>query len=430
MPNLPRMLRSIFFLASLWIHVGVSAQYLPEQLFLENRTYNSNIQTVQLYPRGEDMAFPIVKLNSGMTLELHFDDLSGDFQNFAYTFIHCDAYWRPSDLMKQEYLRGFELNYISQFALSINTRVPYIHYTLNFPNSDVSFTKSGNYLLVVYQNDDPEDLVLSRRFMVSEEMVGVEMDVHRGSRVDTRDTHHEVDFIIHKNSYEIQNPFTDLAVIVLQNQRWDNAIAGLTPQFINGTQLVYNYEDENVFTGGNEFRFFDTKDLYNALQRVARISTRDSIFQVYITNDFDRSYTRYSTYFDINGHRRIRNQRGEDPLIESDYAEVHFHLNYNEDLTHGDLYLFGALSDWQFLPSHKMQRDERGYSATLLLKQGYYNYTYLFLRDGTYNGETALIEGNYFETENDYYVLVYNRELGQRYDRLIGYQTGSSAPFR
>jgi hypothetical protein len=185
-----------------------------------------------------------------------------------------------------------------------------------------------------------------------------------------------------------------------------------------------------VFTGGNEFRFFDTKDLYNALQRVARISTRDSIFQVYITNDFDRSYTRYSTYFDINGHRRIRNQRGEDPLIESDYAEVHFHLNYNEDLTHGDLYLFGALSDWQFLPSHKMQRDERGYSATLLLKQGYYNYTYLFLRDGTYNGETALIEGNYFETENDYYVLVYNRELGQRYDRLIGYQTGSSAPFR
>lgn len=417
-----------FLIGVLWmVSAGLFAQNLPMNLFLENRTYAPSIQTVQLYPTGEDLAFPIIKLNSGMTLELHFDDLSGDFQNFAYTFIHCDAYWRPSDLMKQEYLRGFDVNYISDFALSINTRVPYIHYQLSFPNSDIQFTKSGNYLLIVYQNDDPEDLLLSRRFMISEEMVGIEMDVHRGTLVDTRDTHHEVDFIIHKNSYEIQNPFTDLAVIVLQNQRWDNAIVGLTPQFINGSQLVYNYEEENVFSGGNEFRFFDTKDLYNALQRVARISTRDSIFQVYITQDFDRSYTRYSTYFDINGHRRIRNQRGEDPLIESDYAEVHFRLNYNKDLPNGDLYLFGAFSDWQFLPSHKMMRDGSGYSASLFLKQGYYNYSYLYLPDGAYNGQSDLIEGNYYETENEYAVLVYNRELGQRYDRLIGYATDNSA---
>lgn len=393
-----------------------------EYLRYENYIYDSDIKTVQLNPFGDDQAPPIMRLNSGNQLYLNFDDLSAEFKNFSYTFIHCDAYWSPSDLMKQEYLTGFQTNYIEDYTFSLNTLVPYVHYELRFPNEDINFTKSGNYLLVVFQNDNPNDLILTRRFMVFEDIVGISAKVQRGTKVEYRDTKHEVDFTVNHFGYDIINPYNDLKIVLLQNWRWDNAISGLIPRFINGTSLEYNYEDENTFYGGNEYRFFDMKDLYNPLQRVARINTLDSIFHVYVVTDHDRSIARYSTYFDINGDRRIRNERAEFSEIEADYAWVHFRLNYPEQVSDGDIYLFGELSDWRFQPDFKMKYNasQYAYTATVLLKQGYYNYNYVFLKDGTYHGDPRKIEGSHFETENDYAILVYNREMGQRYDRLIG----------
>jgi hypothetical protein len=420
------------FAATSALQAGEPAEQYDAYLRYDNYVYHPDIHTVQLNPIGDDQAPPIMRLNAGNQLHLNFDDLSAEFKNFSYTFIHCDAYWSPSDLMKQEYLTGFQDNYIEEYTFSLNTLVPYVHYELRFPNEDVSFTKSGNYLLVVFQNDDPNDLILTRRFMVFEDVVGISAVVQRGTKVEYRDNKHEIDFTVNHFGYDIIDPYRDLKIVLLQNWRWDNAISGLIPRFINGTTLEYNYEEENTFYAGNEFRFFDIKDLFNPLQRVARINTLDSIFHVWIVTDHDRSFARYSTYFDINGDRRIRNERAEFNEIESDYAWVHFRLNYPEQLRDGDIYLFGELSDWRFQPEFKMKYDANQYAYTtkVLLKQGYYNYNYVYLQDGTFHGEQRKIEGSHFETENDYAILVYNREMGQRYDRLIGLSQVNSTDIR
>jgi hypothetical protein len=54
------------------------------------------------------------------------------------------------------------------------------------------------------------------------------------------------------------------------------------------------------------------------------------------------------------------------------------------------------------------------------MKQGYYNYEYAFLKDGTTDGTASYFEGSHYETENDYMILIYYRNPQDRYDRLMG----------
>lgn len=418
--ELPLTFRLIILFVALAPPFVLQAQY-ENFVRYEDYTYVQNIRTVQLYPAVDDLKPAIIPLNEGMNLKLSFDDLDSDFKNYSYTFIHCDAYWRQSNIQKQEYLVGFTDNYIQNYRFSINTLTPFVHYSLEFPNRDVRFSKSGNYLLVVYQNDDPNDVVITRRFMLYEQIVAIGGDVKRATSAEYRDTHHEIDFFINHANYAIQDPFRDLKVVIQQNRRWDNAIYGIQPRFIRGNQLDYDYELENLFVAGNEFRYFDTKDLNLLLQRVAKIEYTDA-WQVYVDNDNPRTFAKYSFYDDVNGLRVIRNQRGRDNDLEADYAWVHFRLRMPEPEENGNIYLFGQMSDWNIRPEFQMHYnyEQFAYEGKVFLKQGYYNYAYLLLKDGEYTGDISHVEGTRFETENDYAVYVYNMELGQRYDRLIG----------
>jgi hypothetical protein len=60
------------------------------------------------------------------------------------------------------------------------------------------------------------------------------------------------------------------------------------------------------------------------------------------------------------------------------------------------------------------------YEAIVKLKQGYYSYQYLMVDE---NGKTSFVptEGNFYQTQNQYQVLVYYRSRTDRSDRLIGY---------
>ena len=127
---------------------------------------------------------------------------------------------------------------------------------------------------------------------------------------------------------------------------------------------------------------------------------------------------------DLNGNRSIESENSNNHSTESDYVWVHFTLPYDFPLVNGNLYLMGALTDWQFTEDAKMTYnfEKKVYEGTLYLKQGYYNYMYVFLEDGQKAGDATLIEGNHFETENDYSVYVYHRQEGSKYDELIGIQ--------
>lgn len=401
--------------------------YQGGELRYEDHVYKDGIKTVKFHPVGSNMGFPIIKLFTGETLELSFDDLFEDYVDYSYTVVHCNADWTPSGLLKQEYISNFQEYFLQNFEYSVNALIPYTNYRLTIPNENMRLTKSGNYVLIIYDSNNPDDLLITRRFMVYEDRVNVGGEVKRATQVELMNTHQEVDFVINHSGYNIPNPFTDLKVTLMQNQRWDNAITQLKPQFLQNSQLLYQYDRENNFPGINEFRFFDIKNLQSLTINVRKID-RDSVYTAYLAEESNREIGKYVVYFDINGQFVVRRLDADNSEFQSDYAYVDFLLSYPAPLETGDVYIFGKFTDWKLLPEYRMKYDyKRGaYRLRALLKQGYYNFMYATKQDGEQSINLSKIEGSHWETENEYQILVYHREVGQRFDKLVGYGQLSS----
>ncbi|MCR9155383.1 MAG: DUF5103 domain-containing protein [Bacteroidetes bacterium] len=425
-------LKALLFCSALLLISGQNLEGQTDRYYdggplkYDDHIYQAGIRTVRLVPVGNDLAMPVIALNSGAILELSFDDLYEEFTNLSYSIYHCNADWTPSDLMRNDYLTNFSDDYIQDFEYSINAFIPYTHYRLSIPNNNVGLKISGNYVIAVYRDNDPNDLVLSRRFMVYEEIVNVGGRVKRPTRVEKIDTHQELDFTISHGSYPIPNPFTDLKVTLLKNQRWDMAITDLKPQFLQNGQLIYQYDDENTFESFNEWRNFDIKNLLSLSLNVRQIR-QDTFFKVYLRKDPSRAVERYSTQFDINGQNRVRRLDAANSDSEADYALVDFYLDYPNKIE-SDVYLFGEFSDWKMRDEYKLYWDEqrKAYRCQSLLKQGFYNYAFAVNQSGKDYADLSFFEGSHWQTENDYQILVYNREIGSRYDRLVGFATFNS----
>lgn len=396
--------------------------YLEGDLLYEDHIYKAGIRTVKFHPQNEPRDLPIIKLNSGQRLTLSFDDLFEDFMDLSYTVIHCNSDWTPSSILPQEYITSFQDLYVSNYEYSINALIPYTNYNLTLPNKDMQFLKSGNYLLKVYMSDNPDDLVLTKRFMVYEGFVNIGGQVKRPTMVDYIDEYQEVDFTVSHPDYQIQNPFQDVSVHLLKNHRFDNAITDLKPQFLQNNQLIYQYDKENLFKGGNEYRFFDTKNLQSLTLNIRKID-RDSVFTVYLKKDQARTVDNYAVNFDINGQFVIRRLDASNSESAADYAYIDFLLEASPPFQESDVYLFGRFTDWKLTPEYKLKYDyaRNAYHTRVLLKQGYYNFQYALYDAKNQEANLTPIEGSHWETENTYQILVYHRQVGIRYDRLVGF---------
>ncbi len=396
--------------------------YTPDYLRYGDYVNKDNIRTVLLNKKGWEFSPPMIKLESGEKLVLSFDDLDADHKSYYYTIIHCDAKWRLSDLRPDQYIAGFYDDRIYEFSHSFNTQVRYTNYRLEFPNENMRPKIPGNYILKVFLDNDRENLVLTRKFMVYEQKVTVSGSVRLATRVSLRDFKQELNFSINTHQYRIDDPYRDVTVIIKQNGRWDNVIHELQPRTVSNNILRYHYESEILFDGGNEFRYFDTKSLKHSTAMIDDIVYQPAYREVFLRKDFSRRNKRYIFEHDINGRFYIQNEYGYNPHLESDYAMVHFNLSMAAPLAHGNVYLAGELTDWNYTESNRMEYnyEEKAYQISLLLKQGYYNYVYMFLEDGHDRADITMIEGNHSDTENGYTILVYHRRPGTFFDRLIG----------
>lgn len=396
--------------------------YGDNSIRYEDYVYKKNIKTVELRDESFILTKAILALGSEEKLKLSFDDLDADLKNFSYTIIHCNANWQPSDLMPNEYIDGFLDNSINDYRYSFNTLQKYTHYNVTFPNSTLRITKSGNYILKVYQDNDPENLVITRRFLVFQNKIMIESNVRAASIIEDRLFKHEIDFKINYTGYQINNPYGDLKIVLTQNGRWDNAKTDLKPIFVKDNELVYDYDEQNVFAGGNEFRFFDIKSIRYHSERIYKV-TKDSLGNhVELYTDEKRTFKRYYSQPDMNGDFLIKIQEGRDSEVEADYCYVKFFLPYDVPFTDGNLYVFGAFNGWKCNTENLLHYNAKrfGYECTLYLKQGYYNYEYVFLKDGEVAADETIIEGMHYDTENDYSIYVYHRQPGTFYDQLIG----------
>lgn len=423
--DLIKRLYLICFLAGSSSLLAQEDDYVNDnQLRYEDYTYKKSIKTVQLYESTWEFAQPIIEFNTAQQLMLSFDELDSDRKIYSMTVVHCDNKWQPSDLMISEYLSGFfDLNFVN-FNFSVNVLQKYIHYSILFPTSNMTFTKSGNYVVYVYENGDKSKLVLSRRFMVFENKVTVMATCKQAMGNDDQYAKQHIDFNIINSSYDITNPFTDLKVVVTQNARWDNAAYGLKPTYATPGQLTYSLDDITTFNGGSEFRYFDTRSLRTYTERIKNIY-KDSTnkYHVDLLTDENRALKNYIFYNDINGSFLIKNlDMSTNQDVEADYVWINFFIPFDNAFTDGNLYVLGKLTNWKLDKANRMTYNytRLGYECNLYVKQGYYNYIFAYLKDKTKAGDETLTEGNHWETENDYTIYVYHRQRGTYYDQLIG----------
>lgn len=394
--------------------------YSPSLRFSDT-VYREGITSVQLYPADDKLGAPITDLNGGIPLELHFDLLGNEMADFSYRIIHCDAGWRPTDLEPNEYLEGFSFQRISEVEYSFNTKTDFVHYTFSFPDDMIKPRISGNYLILVYEDDDEQNLVLSRRLVVYENLVSIQPRVSASTVIPHRLTHQEVDFIIVHKSYPIRFADRDLHITLLQNLDWSRSINDLKPRFIKTDELDFDYMAVNEFEAGNEYRDFDTKSADYLSMEVEQIIWNGPENVVFLKGDLSQNEKSYTTRGDINGKFYIRNDRTDDADLEADYHKTIFRLGGPEK-TGLEVYITGQFSNWKCLPEYKMAWDAtcQCYYLECYFKQGFYNYRYETINPFDKTPTVLTYEGSYFQTENNYLIIAYNYDLAGGYDRVIG----------
>ncbi|MEO2059330.1 MAG: DUF5103 domain-containing protein [Mesonia sp.] len=382
------------------------------------------IRTVQFQGNSQFSGTPIIAL--GETLSISFDDLIGDEADYYYTIEHYDFNWQPSNLAKNEYMEGFDNMRILNYQNSFNTLQIYSHYTLNIPNRNTRRLKvSGNYMLKIF-NDDKE-LVFSRKFMVYEDIALVKAEIKRSRNLKFIDTKQVVYFSVDGSDQIIfRNPDQNLKTLIIQNNNLQTSIYNLKPQYSLGNELVYRYDQEASFWGGNEYLEFDNKDVRAATMNIRSIELKD-IYNTYLFTNKNRSYDPYTYDPDINGQFRVNTIQGEDPTIEAEYSWVHFSLANYEKLKGGEIHIYGNFNNFNLDESTKLTYNSKRdvFEGKRLFKQGFYNYKYVLLMpDGSI--DEGFNSGNFDETENQYTILAYYREVGGRYDRIVGVGSANS----
>ncbi len=468
-----------------------------ENLRYEDHVYLDYVHSVKFHLDGLFLSMPILDLGGGSTpLALSFDALGEDNHSFVYSVEHCNANWTPSTLSEVEYIDGFNEEQIDFYEYSFKVKTAYTHYYFYLPNEDLRLTKSGNYLLKIYENDDEKRLAITRRFMVVETAVGIIPDVVRPSMVSKSNTHQEIDFRLTHKGFEIRNPRQELSVTVMQNGRWDNALTDLKPLFSRPDEQIYDYQDKIVFPSGKEFRYLDLRGIKYSAPGIQTIVLTDRGYEVTLEQEEKRAYQPYFEWNDINGNfiiensdergriqagrlsanesiarlnndeereyaqrestatsqeeririrderRRLLQQRRQDETqrledlygdtendfeegihnLQSEYASVLIQLYSPTEKSNKDLYIFGGLSDWQLKPEFKLIYNPlvSAYVGKVTLKQGYYDYMYAAVPKGSSKPDFEDTEGDWYETTNNYTILVYYRRFGGRYDALIG----------
>lgn len=412
------MRKVIFFFT-----VIINTLSMVAQTVVTDSVYSPNIKTVILGKQGVEMSLPIIQLGSNERLMLCFDELGDNSNYYRYRIDHCTHDWQISDISASDYMNGFEDGAIDNQQFSFTTIEHYTNYWQTIPNDISSFAASGNYLLTVYLQSDPDSIVFTRRFKVYEPMTTVEASVGKvqGSMGLMENQNLSVKVNPLEGNYFI-NPDTYIFVYAEQNGRKD--LTRLLPlESMSGNTLNYRWKKENVFPGGNEFRFFDFSNLQFPMNNIWKIEYFGGENIVFLKPDEDRSRKPYSLDIGLNGQYKIAVANAQNPNTEADYAWVNFSLPQELPFLDGNIYIIGDFTNWQMNDQSRMEWNQsmKAYTARLFLKQGYYAYQLLFLPAGSTVGETSRLEGNHFQTLNNYYIYVYQRNPGDLYDRLIGF---------
>ena len=393
---------------------------------IPEKVYMPQIKSPQLHLFGNQLAYPIMRLNGADRVELHFDDIDGNVKNYSYTFQLCNADWTPAMLSQFDYIRGFSQQRITTYRVSTLAYTRYTHYSVIIPDRNCVPSRTGNYILKVFLDGDTSKLAFTKRMLVYEERAIIAAQIQQPFNTQIFRTHQKVQFKVNTKNLNVVNAPQQIYVAILQNDRWDNAVRGIRPTFMTTNQLEYNTEDDAVFPAGKEWRWLDLRSLRLQSDRVQSGKYTNTSTEIIVKPDVSRKSYQFNFYRDNNGHYYIDPIESINPFWQADYATVRFSYVPQDNIPYPDkdVYLFGQLTNYGSDDSARMtyNADKGAYETSLFLKQGYYDFTYVTKdrnnRSKPFGNEEA--EGNYWETENEYTILVYYRPLGGRADELVG----------
>lgn len=383
-----------------------------------------NIKTVSFVQSNVNVV-PIFKLGDGF--QFQFDDLYGNEANYYFEIVHCDYNWSPTDIPKTDYMNGFDGQRIQEHENSINTLQIYSHYRLPFPNQFMQLRISGNYILKIL--DESKQVLFSRKFIVYEDLVTLPIQIKRARTANYLEYKHNIEFSIKSQVINFQNPLNNVKVALFQNGQFNTAIKNVVPQYTIGNDLIYRYDSQTQFWAGNEFLYFDNSDIRSPRNTISRINSSNGIYNTHLyTNNALANYP-YSITQDVNGNFVVRNINSSENEIEADYAWVYFSLSAPSFMKNKSIYITGMFNNYSFLPEYKMDFNaaKNIYEKAIFIKQGFTNFQYQIADDkGNIDAENS-IDGNFWQTENDYTILVYYRENSDRYERVIGKANANSS---
>lgn len=408
------MRRLFLYLLLIYFSKGISQKN-------QEITPPEHIKTIILKELTSEKQVPLIEL--GKTLHLSFDDINGDEADYYYKIKHCNFDWTTSQLMKNEYLRGNDDQHIQEYENSYNTLQSYSHFNLTIPNNDVRIIKTGNYLIEIY-NDDNE-IVFSRKFIIYSNQATVKTSIKRSRTLDDINKKQVVQFTIKPRKDFFVNPKKTIKTLIFKNNNINNCITNLIPQYTIGNELIYRYDQEASFWAGNEYFYFDNKNIRGGNINIQRFDLKN-IYHNYLYTNITRAHQPYTYNPDINGAFVVRNLNTNNSAIEADYTYIHFSLENYENIGNRKIYVVGNFNNHIADSNSEMKFNyNKGiYENTSLIKQGFTNYQFITLTNN--KPDYSFTGGNFYQTENEYTVLVYYRNLGDRYDKIVGIGIGNS----
>ncbi len=386
------------------------------------RILTPSIKTLQVAVENENNSLPIIELNDTRKIEIRFDEMSHETKNYSYKVLHCNADWTFSDITTNEYLSGYTNGYITDYQHSVNTHYLYTHYRLNLPNDEMQFKISGNYVILIYEDNQQDKPVAQACFSIAEPKVSITPTIRANTDVEINGRYQQLDFEIALNGYYVRDPMTEIKTMVRQNNRLDNEVQNITPNYVSNSKLTYINNKSLIFEGGNEYHNFDISSVYAVGRGVDRIAFNGNYYEAALFPDKIQRGN-YLHDFDVNGRFIINNQNAfGDVHTESDYIRVQVTLPAQRPFFDGQLYLGGEFN-YNLTDQNSVMRYDNelaAYTQTLLLKQGGYNYQYWFIPKGATKATVQRVDGSYWQTKNEYTIYVYHREWGARYDKLVG----------
>lgn len=401
-----------------------------ETLYTHPEIYD--VRTLRTLVDGDFSKLPVIDQAGRSQVEISFDYLADEEQYLQYTVVHCDANWQPDNLSELDYIDGFQPTRITKVEPSFNTYTNYYHYSVTFPNEDVRLLLSGNYAVMIHPENEPDEPVAVACFSVSEQKAFIGGEISSNTDIDFRQQHQQLTLQSTWNQQQLPylNPVNELRMVVTQNRRPSSRRVIASPTRMEANKAYYEHVHDLIFEAGNTYRRFEFTDYRYATLGVDRVRYYAPYYHAELVTDQSRAGGFYRDDKDQHGRYLVHALRVDDEETESEYFWADFSLSgAMPPKGRGSIYLAGDFTYGELIDEFRMDYDPESqcYQGHVLLKQGHYNYQYVVgpewqpaFDEELPHISSALLEGNYYETRNQYEVYIYYRPAGGRYDRLLG----------